>query len=86
VLVHNVSCPTGVPGPSEYQPELNNNRPVQQYDTVPYRPTVPGFENHHGIMDAWLKNNVSGYVSRAGDSTTMTLSAANHGVSIHGVP
>lgn len=66
---------SSVPGPSEH---LGNN-PVNEFDTVPYRPTISGFENHHGIMDAWLKNNVAGYVSRAGDSTTMALSPANHG-------
>jgi hypothetical protein len=51
---------------------------VSEYDTVPYRPTNPGFENHHGILDAWAKNNIPGYVSRAADNPTMALTEGNH--------
>jgi hypothetical protein len=53
-------------------------RPVREYDIVPYRPRNPPLENHHGIMDAWAKVNVTGYVERAPDSTTIALSKANH--------
>ena len=65
---------TGMPGPSPYV----GNDPPQAFDTVPYRPTIGGLENHHGIMDAWLKNNVPGYKTRAGDSTTMALTPSDH--------
>jgi hypothetical protein len=71
VLVHN-RC--GIPGPSEHI----GNVPIREYDTVSYRPTIPGFENHHAIMDAWLKNNAPGYKSRSGGSTTIALTPAHH--------
>ncbi|HEV2360146.1 MAG TPA: polymorphic toxin-type HINT domain-containing protein, partial [Acidimicrobiales bacterium] len=51
---------------------------VQEYDTVPYRPSNSPLENHHGVLDVWAKNNIPGYVSRAAGSPTMALSAANH--------
>jgi hypothetical protein len=51
---------------------------VKAGDVVPYRPTHPGLENHHGVLDAWAKNNIPGYVSRASGSTTMALTPAQH--------
>jgi len=47
-------------------------------DVVPYRPTHPGFENHHGVLDVWSKHNVPGYKSRAAGSTTVALTKAEH--------
>ncbi|WP_328471701.1 polymorphic toxin-type HINT domain-containing protein [Actinoplanes sp. NBC_00393] len=47
-------------------------------DTVPYRPTHTGLENHHGVLDVWAKHNVKGYKSRAAASTTVALTKAEH--------
>ncbi|MDT3443600.1 DNRLRE domain-containing protein [Pseudofrankia sp. BMG5.37] len=58
---------------------LVHNCGVGEYDIVRYRPSNAPLENHHGIMDAWAKNNVPGYVSRASDNPTIALSSANHG-------
>jgi hypothetical protein len=53
---------------------------VNEYDTVPYRPSNSPLENHHGILDTWAKNNIPGYISRAADNPTMALSRASHDV------
>jgi hypothetical protein len=47
-------------------------------DVVPYRPTHPGLENHHAVLDVWAKHNVPGYKSRASASTTVALTKAQH--------
>ncbi|WP_084011192.1 hypothetical protein [Pseudofrankia sp. DC12] len=47
-------------------------------DVVPYRPTQPGLENHHGVLDVWARNNVPGYGIRPADSTTVALTPAQH--------
>jgi RHS repeat-associated protein len=43
-----------------------------------YRPTIPGFENHHGILDVWASQNVQGYISRGANTPTIRLSTAQH--------
>jgi hypothetical protein len=49
-----------------------------EYDITKYSDKTPGMEQHHGVMDAWAKKNIPGYKSRAGGSTTIQLSKANH--------
>jgi YD repeat-containing protein len=51
---------------------------VVEFDTVPYRPAIAGFENHHGVMDKWASVNVPRYTSRAGHNPTMALTPLNH--------
>jgi RHS repeat-associated protein len=57
---------------------LVHNCGISEFDVVPYRPTNTPLQNHHGIMDAWAKNNVPNYVSRAGDSPVIALGKTNH--------
>ncbi|MDO6580635.1 RHS repeat-associated core domain-containing protein [Photobacterium sp. 2_MG-2023] len=53
-------------------------RSVEEFDTVPYRPTNSPLVNHHGVNDVWAKNNIPGYKSRAADNPTMALSVDGH--------
>ncbi len=43
-----------------------------------YRPRVPGFENHHGVLDVWAAHNIPGYVRRGASTPTIALTAAEH--------
>ena len=52
--------------------------PRQPFDIVKYGDKVPGYENHHGIMDAWAKNNIPGYISRDPDGPAMALTQSQH--------
>jgi RHS repeat-associated protein len=51
---------------------------VQPFDIVPYRPSIPGYENHHGIMDVWAKNNIPGYKSRDANCPSIALPPELH--------
>jgi uncharacterized protein YukE len=51
---------------------------VKPFDIVEYGNKNKGMENHHGVMDAWAKNNIDGYKSRAKDSTAMELTKEQH--------
>lgn len=53
---------------------------VKEYDIVTYKPSNKefGFENHHGVMDVWAKNNVPGYKSYDKASTAVALTPGNH--------
>ena len=51
---------------------------VKSGDVVTYRPTIPGFENHHGVLDVWATHNVPGYVSRAPGGVTVALTLEEH--------
>ena len=51
---------------------------VCEFDTVAYKNKTHGMDNHHGIIDSWMKKNVSGYVSRSGNTPTMALYRSNH--------
>ncbi|WIM97628.1 DNRLRE domain-containing protein [Actinoplanes oblitus] len=64
LLVHN--CRNGVPCG------------CKSGDTVPYRPSHVGLENHHGILDVWAKHNIPNYKSRAAGSTTVALKKGEH--------
>ncbi|GFI05278.1 putative ribonuclease YokI [Lachnospiraceae bacterium] len=50
----------------------------KEYDIVEYGEKAPGFENHHGVMDKWLTENVDEYSSRAADSTSVRLTQDHH--------
>jgi hypothetical protein len=52
--------------------------PPREYEIVPYKDKADGFQNHHGVLDAWAKHNIPGYVSRAPNSTTIRLSIEHH--------
>jgi len=52
--------------------------PAKEYEIVPYKDKVPGFENHHGVLDIWAHRNIPGYKRRPPDSTTIRLSADHH--------
>lgn len=41
----------------------------KEYDIIEYGEKALGFENHHGIMDKWLTENVDEYFSRAAGLT-----------------
>jgi len=51
---------------------------AQCFDIVPYRPASPSFINHHGILDAWAKAHIPGYVSRAAHNPTIAVDPALH--------
>ncbi len=46
------------------------------FDVIPYSTAAPGFERHHGVLDAWARANVSGYTGST--SPTMVLTADLH--------
>lgn len=46
------------------------------FDVIPYSTAAPGFERHHGVLDAWARANVSGYSGST--SPTMVLTAEMH--------
>ncbi|WBW99794.1 hypothetical protein [Oceanirhabdus sp. W0125-5] len=45
---------------------------------VTYKPSNSPLENHHGIMDAWAKNNIPGYKLYASKSTAIALTKPQH--------
>jgi hypothetical protein len=51
-----------------------------EYDIVPFRPTNPPNQNHHAIMDAWLKAHLPSYYQGRieGSFPTIELSGPNH--------
>jgi HNH/Endo VII superfamily toxin with a SHH signature len=63
---------------AEMSPATKQPVKVEPFDVVPYRPTTPGVENHHGVLDVWATNNVPGYKSRASDSPTVALTPTQH--------
>jgi hypothetical protein len=52
--------------------------PPKEYEIVPYKDKAPGFHNHHGVLDVWAHHNISGYVRRGANSTTLRLSVPHH--------
>ncbi|MEY8268875.1 RHS repeat-associated core domain-containing protein [Lachnospiraceae bacterium 64-25] len=60
-----------------YEGDKENSVP-KEYDIVEYGEKAPGFENHHGVMDKWLTENVDEYSSRAADSTSVRLTQDHH--------
>ncbi len=50
----------------------------QPFDIVEYGDKVPGFQNHHGVLDVWAKNNITGYVSREDTGPAIALTDAQH--------
>jgi len=63
-------------------PEVTPNSGVRNFDIIPYRPTTSPFENHHGILDVWAKNNISNYVSRGRNTPTIALTKAQNDATI----
>ncbi|MFO1063063.1 MAG: hypothetical protein U0892_04220 [Pirellulales bacterium] len=55
-----------------------SSRVVQNFDVVPYRPATAPFENHHGVLDVWAKNNIPNYVSRGINTPTVALTKTQH--------
>ncbi len=51
---------------------------VEIFSVVPYRPSLPGVEQHHGVLDVWASANVPGYVSRGGSTPSVVLTATQH--------
>lgn len=51
---------------------------TKPFDIVDYNDKTPGIENHHGVLDVWATNNIDGYKSRAGKSTTIALTKEQH--------
>ncbi|HVB24546.1 MAG TPA: RHS repeat-associated core domain-containing protein [Ktedonobacteraceae bacterium] len=47
-------------------------------DIVQYSDKATGFQNHHGVLDVWATNNISGYVSRAPDGPSIALTITEH--------
>ena len=52
--------------------------PVAPGDVIDYGKSAPGFEKHHGILDAWSKHNIKGYVSRNGQTPTVVMTVDQH--------
>src|SRR5207248_7726367 len=49
-----LSCLTGS--------ESVNDKSANHLDVVPYKTDVPSvYEKHHGVVDVWARNNISGY-------------------------
>ena len=48
------------------------------YDIVDYGSKSAGLFNHHNIMDAWVKHNIPGYVSRHSNQPTIQLTKSLH--------
>ncbi len=48
-------------------------------EVIPYGQKAPGLEKHHGVLDVWASENVKGYVSRAPDSPSITMTPPSHG-------
>jgi hypothetical protein len=51
---------------------------AEEYEIVNYGEKAGGFENHHGVLDKWAHENISGYPSRASNSPSIRLSKGNH--------
>jgi RHS repeat-associated protein len=70
-----------IPGPGEAEVLEEGSSLLQaaeEYQLVRYGDRAAGFENHHGILDKWLSENVPGYVSRAKASLAIRLSEEHH--------
>lgn len=54
---------------------------VKEYDVVSYRPVngKRGLENHHGVMNEWVKQNILGYKEKVIKSPTVAPSDRNNG-------
>ncbi|MBJ2221792.1 RHS repeat-associated core domain-containing protein, partial [Pseudomonas sp. MF7453] len=52
--------------------------PVEPGDVIDYGKRAPGFEKHHGILDAWSKHNIKGYASRNGQTPTVVMTEDQH--------
>lgn len=63
---------------SKTKTQAKTESEVKEYDIVNYSKKTPEIENHHGVLDVWASNNISGYKSRASKSTTIALSKAQH--------
>jgi RHS repeat-associated protein len=48
------------------------------YKTVNYKPNIPPFEHHHGVLDVWATHNVPGYTSRGVKTPTILLTSKQH--------
>jgi RHS repeat-associated protein len=46
------------------------------FDIIPYSKAAPGFEKHHGVLDAWARANIPGYVGET--APTIVLSPGQH--------
>ncbi|AZF40091.1 Rhs-family protein [Pseudomonas sp. R4-39-08] len=52
--------------------------PAKPGDIIDYGKSAPGFEKHHGILDAWSKHNIKDYVSRNGQTPTVVMTVDQH--------
>ncbi|RYF62706.1 MAG: hypothetical protein EOO39_29830, partial [Cytophagaceae bacterium] len=52
--------------------------PAKPGDVIDYGKSAPGFEKHHGILDAWSKHNIKDYVSRNGQTPTVVMTVDQH--------
>ena len=52
--------------------------PVEPGDVIDYGKRAPGFDKHHGILDAWSKHNIKGYVSRNGQTPPVVMTENQH--------
>ena len=50
----------------------------ESHPMVRYSEKMAEFQNHHGIMDKWATENISGYVSRAAGGPATRLSLLEH--------
>jgi uncharacterized protein RhaS with RHS repeats len=49
---------------------------LELFDIVPYNQKAPGFEKHHGVMDAWANANIPDYNGKY--APTVVLTPAQH--------
>ena len=54
-----------------------HNCGARPFDIVSYEPRNSPFENHHGILDVWARNNIAGYDSAKAPTVVLTLEQHN---------
>ena len=75
----------GGPPPSSWLPNATGRidptpLPGDVAEVVRYRPQTGGrdFPHHHGVLDAWARDNIPNYPSRAADNPTVRMSRDQH--------
>jgi hypothetical protein len=56
---------------------VHNDCAPKLFDIIPYSKAAPGFEKHHGVLDAWARANIPGYAGRAAPSVVLTPAQHN---------
>jgi hypothetical protein len=76
VIIHVIAM--AVPFGLRSGPRSTPRRVPAAYQIVSYAEKAAGFENHHGVLDAWGAANIVGYRSRAPGGPTIRLTRDQH--------